>query len=215
MKLALPILYSFRRCPYAIRARLAIKVSNIKVQLREVILADKPKEMLACSSKGTVPVLQLADGTVIDESMDIMAWALTQHDPENWLPDSSARREEINCLIELNDTSFKQQLDYYKYSDRFPESTMQTYRQQAEGFLQQLEERLEQHLFLTGENPSLADMALLPFIRQFSNVDKTWFDQSPYIKLQVWLDSLLADRLFLEVMHKYSQWQPGNPIEHF
>ena len=215
MTQALPILYSFRRCPYAIRARLAIKVSNIKVELREVSLADKPEEMLASSAKATVPVLVLPDGSVIDESLDIMLWALAQHDPDNWLLDTPAQRNETDSLITLNDTDFKQQLDHYKYSDRFPEASMQTYRQQAEGFLQQLEERLEQHMYLIGENISLADMALLPFIRQFANVDKIWFYQTPYIKLQAWLDKLLSDRLFLSVMHKYALWQSGNHIECF
>jgi len=210
---ALPILYSFRRCPYAIRARLAIKVSNIKVELREVVLADKPKEMMMHSAKGTVPVLVLPDGGVIDESMDIMLWALALHDPENWLPDDPTRRDKIDFLIELNDTDFKQQLDHYKYSDRFPEAPMLTYRQQAEVFLQKLEERLQQHSYLTGDSISLADMSLLPFIRQFANVDKVWFEQSPYIKLQAWLKVLLIDRLFSDVMHKYAQWQPGDSPE--
>jgi len=211
----LPILYSFRRCPYAIRARLAIKVSNIQVELREVLLADKPKAMLACSDKGTVPVLLLPDGTVIDESMDIMLWALTQHDPENWLSDNSSIRDEVNHLIMTNDTDFKQHLDHYKYADRFPEESMLTCRQRADGFLQQLEEKLQKHSYLTGDSVSLADMAILPFIRQFANVDKTWFYQSTYIMLQAWLDTLLSDQLFCDAMRKYSRWQPGDSVKYF
>lgn len=211
----LPILYSFRRCPYAIRARLAIKVSNIQVELREVLLAEKPQEMLAFSAKGTVPVLLLPDGSVIDESRDIMLWALTRHDPQNWLPDNLAMRAETHRLIELNDTDFKQHLDHYKYAERFPEQSIQTCRQQAEVFLQHLEEKLQRHTYLTGNSVSLVDMALLPFIRQFANVDKTWFYETHYKKLQAWLDHLLAERLFMDVMKKYSRWQPGDRVEKF
>ena len=144
----LPILYSFRRCPYTIRARLAIKVSHIQVELREVSLADKPSEMLRYSPKGTVPVLILSDGSVIEESRDIMLWALQQNDPQQWLCASSQVNEEINSLIEFNDGEFKQQLDNYKYADRFPEHSLEDYRQRAEVFLLQLEERLNQQRFL-------------------------------------------------------------------
>jgi len=213
--LELPILYSFRRCPYAIRARLAIKVSNIKVELREVLLADKPKELLACSPKGTVPVLVLPDATVIEESRDIMLWALTQQDPQNWLSDHIAQRDEINRLIDINDTEFKQHLDHYKYADRFPEKSTETYRQQGERFLQQLEEKLKNNLYLVADEISLADMAIFPFVRQFAFVDKTWFEQTEYKKLQTWLDNLLADNLFSEVMKKYSRWRPDDTLQIF
>lgn len=199
----LPILYSFRRCPYAIRARLAIKVSNIEVELREVALSNKPKEMLVCSPKGTVPVLVLADGIVIDESRDIMLWALTQNDPQNWLTSDKCIQKETSILIDTNDNEFKQHLDHYKYSDRFPEYPMETYRQQAEVFLQQLENKLNQNQYLTGDNVSLADMAILPFIRQFAYVDKDWFDKTQYRKCQIWLDQLISSTLFSEVMKKH------------
>ncbi len=211
----LPILYSFRRCPYAIRARLAIKVSNIEVELREVLLADKPKELLACSPKGTVPVLVLPDGTVIDESRDIMLWALTQQDPQNWLSSHFTQQDEINRLIDINDTEFKQHLDHYKYADRFPEQSMESYRQQAESFLRQLEEKLTKNQYLVANEISLADIAILPFIRQFASVDKAWFYQTEYKNLQVWLDNLLADNLFSEVMKKCSRWQPGDAVLRF
>jgi len=200
----LPILYSFRRCPYAIRARLAIKVSNVQVELREVVLADKPKEMLACSAKGTVPVLQLVDGTVIDESLDIILWALKQNDPDNGLSYSHYR--EASSLIEFNDTEFKEQLDHYKYADRFPEQTMETYREKGEEFLQRLEEKLNEHAYLAGDKLSMLDMAIFPFIRQFAYVDKIWFDQSEYKKLQVWLEALLTSPLFNDVMKKHLKW---------
>ena len=137
----LPILYSFRRCPYAIRARLAIYVSNTKVELREVKLADKPKELISCSPKGTVPVLQLTDGTIIDESKDIMLWALNKNDPNNWLVSRKVEKQETNRLIDINDNEFKQYLDHYKYADRFPEQTIEYYRQQGEVFLQLLEKK--------------------------------------------------------------------------
>lgn len=130
----LPILYSFRRCPYAIRARLAIKVSSINIELREVQLSNKPKELLECSPKGTVPVLQLPDGAVIDESYDIMLWALKQHDPQKWLPKNLDDLLEMDRLINFNDGEFKQHLDHYKYADRFPQQSMDNYRQQAELF---------------------------------------------------------------------------------
>lgn len=205
----LPILYSFRRCPYAIRARLAIKVSNVQVELREVLLANKPEAMLTCSPKGTVPVLLLPDATVIDESLDIMLWALNQHDPQQWLASDSDKQDEINRLVELNETDFKPHLDHYKYAERFPEQSMETYRQQAEAFLLQLEQRLQQNRYLIGNNISLADIALFPFVRQFAHVDKTWFYQSRYKKLQIWLDYFLAEKLFSDVMKKYPRWQTG------
>lgn len=205
----LPILYSFRRCPYAIRARLAIKVSNVQMELREVVLSDKPKEMLDCSAKGTVPVLLLPDGEFIDESMDIMHWALAQHDPQGWLSNEIKVKQLINHLIDINDNDFKKKLDRYKYADRYPEQSIEIYRQQAEIFLHKIEIQLKQHQYLVGNNITLADMAILPFIRQFAYVDKNWFEQTPYIKTQAWLVSLLSEKLFNEVMIKYPPWKSG------
>ena len=213
--MTIPILYSFRRCPYAIRARLAIKASNIQVELREVVLADKPKELLICSPKGTVPVLVLTDDTVIDESRDIMWWALTQQDPHNWLGSTDTQWDEMNHLIDINDTEFKQHLDHYKYADRFPEQSAECYRQQAESFLQQLEAKLRKNQYLMTDKISLADMAIFPFVRQFAFVDKKWFEQTEYKKLQIWLDNVLADKLFIEVMQKYSRWLPGDKVQQF
>ena len=204
--LKLPILYSFRRCPYAIRARLAIKVSNVQVEIREVLLKDKPAEMLSISPKGTVPVLELVNGTIIDESRDIMTWALTQHDPENWLLTDNVKQEKVERLIDFNDNEFKQALDHYKYADRYPEHTMETYRQQGEVFLQQLEEKLTINDYLMGPDISQTDMAIFPFIRQFAYVDKDWFDQTSYTKLQKWLELLLNTKLFHHVMRKYPRW---------
>ena len=206
----LPILYSFRRCPYAIRARLAIRVSGIQVELREVVLSDKPKEMLAHSPKGTVPVLVLPDQTVIDESRDIMLWALEQNDPDSWLSDDLSIQKETSKLIEENDGVFKTKLDRYKYADRFPEKSAEEHRHGGEVFLSQLEDKLSQYKFLMGNDISLADMAVLPFIRQFAHVDKDWFYQTDYTKLKKWLDFLLSEKLFSDVLKKYPQWHNGD-----
>lgn len=209
----LPVLFSFRRCPYAIRARLAIKACGIKVELREVLLADKPEEMLRCSPKGTVPVLQLADTSVIDESLDIMLWALSQSDPQGWSPASEQKEKETFRLIEVNDEEFKPWLDKYKYSDRHPEQSKVYYRQQGECFLRQLEMKLNKTRYLLGDKISLVDMAIFPFIRQFAYVDKAWFDQTEHKMLQSWLESLLSLPLFHEVMEKYPKWTNGqNPL---
>lgn len=204
-----PILYSFRRCPYAMRARLAVKVSEVRVELREVVLKDKPKEMLDCSPKATVPVIQLDNGVVIDESRDIMEWALAVNDPQNWLPSNEAEAQEISHLIDLNDNSFKEHLDYYKYADRFPENSEEYYRKQGEEFLQELEQRLSNSQYLMSNNISLLDIAVFPFIRQFAYVDINWFEKSDYKKLNCWLNSLIESNLFKSVMIKYPQWSSG------
>jgi glutathione S-transferase len=206
----LPTLYSFRRCPYAIRARMAIKHCGIAVELREVVLSDKPAEMLATSPKGTVPVLILPDGTVIDESYDIMCWSLAINDPDNWLPDNEILRQKMDDLIETNDGPFKEYLDKYKYAARFPEYSAEDYRQQAEGQLQILENLLGESSFLLGDHMTMADIAIFPFIRQFAFVDKNWFDQTQYKQLQKWLKKILNMDKFTDVMNKYPQWVSGS-----
>ena len=204
-KQTLPILYSFRRCPYAMRARLAIAYSNIDVELREVDLGNKPQAMLLISPKATVPVLQLENGKVLDESLDIMLWALQQNDPEHWLKVASLANAQ--ALIRRNDEQFKYYLDRYKYADRYPAYSELYYRQQAELFLTDLEGLLTQSVFLCGEHFSLADAAILPFIRQFCAVDPAWFKASPYPALRQWLNHFLASPLFEQVMIKYPCWQ--------
>ena len=204
----LPVLYSFRRCPYAIRARMALIYSSINVELREVLLRDKPKSMLAASAKGTVPVLLLPDGRVLDQSRDIMLWALESSDPQQWYHE--ALTEPVNCLIDCNDNQFKTHLDHYKYWDRFPEQPQQFYRAQAEKFLLQLEGHLENNSYLLADRITLADIALFPFIRQFAYVDKPWFDQAPYPRLQVWLEKFLQSELFAAAMNKLPPWQEGD-----
>jgi glutathione S-transferase len=173
------------------------------VQLREIILKEKPQELLAISTKGTVPVLQLNNGEVLDESLDIMAWAISQKDPDNWL---SHNLKNMLSLIDENDFEFKPWLDKYKYADRFPDNSEIYYREQCEEFLLQLELRLKLNGYLFSSSLSLADIAILPFIRQFALVNEQWFKESPYPFLQQWLYSLIDTSLFHSVMHKYPLW---------
>jgi glutathione S-transferase len=211
MVLDLPVLYSFRRCPYAMRARMAVSYSAITVELREVVLRDMPAALLACSPKGTVPVLVLPDGAVLEESRDIIDWALAKNDPDDWLPvPGNALGEQPRQLVNTCDTSFKQQLDYYKYAERYPQHSADYYRSQGQVFLGQLQQRLEKHDWLCGDRMTVADVSIFPFVRQFANVDKAWFDQTPYLRLQAWLERLLCSQLFTSVMDKYPQWQEGD-----
>ncbi|WP_374406693.1 glutathione S-transferase [Pelagerythrobacter sp.] len=198
-----PILYSFRRCPYAIRARLALTVSAKRCELREVKLSAKPDAMLAASPKGTVPVLVLPDGEVIDESLDIMQWALGANDPEGWL-----RRNDA-ALIGRNDTSFKHDLDRYKYPDRY-DGDPTTHRAAGAAFLHELEARLAHAGQLCGQDRGFADAAIMPFVRQFAAVDNEWFAAQPLPNLQAWLAGHLASALFETVMVRSKPWQPGD-----
>lgn len=198
MTSSLPVLYSFRRCPYAMRARLALYTAKIAHEHREVDLKNKPLEMLAISPKGTVPVLQLVDGTVLEESLDIMKWAL--HIPHLSL-------EETQVITE-NDTTFKRSLDRYKYPGRYLEEAGINYRGQCEQFLRRLEAQLNP--FLTGNISTLTDMALFPFIRQFAMVDPEWFQAQSYPCLKTWLGFFIANALFQQVMQEYPLWSPEN-----
>jgi glutathione S-transferase len=198
--MALPILYSYRRCPYAMRARMALWAAKIQVEVREVSLRDKPAQLLQISPKGTVPVLQLPDSTVLEQSLDIMWWALTQHDPQGWL---NTDRDAAAHLITINDGDFKKALDRYKYPERYPEQAQSFYRQQGEQFLQLLETALQQHRFVLGESASMADVAIFPFIRQFAAVDAEWFAGSAYPQLRAWLNGWLESALFAQIMQKF------------
>ena len=205
----MPVLYSFRRCPYAIRARLALRQAGLPIELREVALRRKPPEMLALSPKGTVPVLQLPDGRVLDESLDIMRWALQQADPEGWL---DAEQNTAGAdLIALNDGPFKALLDRYKYPERHPERRVAEYRQEAvDLFIGPLNLRLAKTPFLLGPKPSFPDMAIVPFIRQFAQVDADWFAEAPLAALQTWLQGLTGSALFQTVMQaRHAPWTPG------
>lgn len=201
----LPILYSFRRCPYAIRARMALWASGIVVELREVKLAAKPPELIAASPKATVPVLVLADGTVIDQSLDIMRWALGQNDPDGWLA-----REDAG-LIAANDGPFKHHLDRAKYPGRYEEDGVTDHRAAALALLHPLEEQLADAPYLGGAGVGLTDAALFPFIRQFAAIDPEWFAAQPLPRLHAWLDVHLASPLFAAVMPKFAAWRAGDP----
>lgn len=202
------ILYSFRRCPYAMRARMALRYADFRVQLREVELKNKPDALISISARATVPVLLCDNGQVIDESLDIMYWALQQNDKDNWL--QVQHQSEIAALIKYNDTVFKTHLDHYKYADRYPEFSQLEYRRQGEVFLQQLEQRLQQQACLISDRTTLADVAIFPFIRQFAHVDIHWFDQAPYPRLHAWLYQWMDSVLFRSVMQKYAPWQAGD-----
>lgn len=202
--MSLPVLYSFRRCPYAMRARMALWVAGVTVELREVKLAAKPPALLAASPKGTVPVLALHDGQVIDQSLDIMRWALAQADPEGWLAGDDAG------LIAANDGVFKHHLDRAKYPGRYDEDGVTDHRAAALALLEPLEERLAQAPFLCGETCSLTDIALFPFIRQFAAIDPDWFAAQGLSHLQGWLARLLASDLFAAIMPKFAPWQEGD-----
>lgn len=198
-----PILYSFRRCPYAMRARLALLVSGQRVELREILLRDKPAAMLAASPKGTVPVLLLPDGRVIDESLDIMRWALARHDPENWLAGEDA------ALIATNDGPFKHHLDRYKYPERHG-SDPSFHRAAALELLADPERRLTRTPYLCGARRSLADMALFPFIRQFAATDRSWFETQAPPRLKAWLAGHLESDLFVRAMVRPTPWRAGD-----
>jgi glutathione S-transferase len=199
---ATPTLYSFRRCPYAMRARMAVRYAGCAVEIVEVSLKAKPVEMLERSPKGTVPVLVL-DDQVLEQSLDIMGWALAQNDPDDWLmADDYVAQRLIADLIARNDGPFKTSLDQYKYAVRYPEFSQQEYRQHGEVFLKELEERLGSQRFLVSDHLTLADIALAPFVRQFCFVDPEWFWQSPYVKLREWLQRFLDSALFVQAMQK-------------
>jgi glutathione S-transferase len=196
------LLYSFRRCPYAMRARMAVAYSSVKVETVEISLKAKPPEMLERSPKGTVPVLVLED-RVLEQSLDIMHWALEQNDPDDWslVSDVDGQRQ-IASLIEANDGAFKTDLDRYKYAVRYPEFSQETYRARGEVFLARLEGLLEGRDYLITDHLTLADTALAPFVRQFCGVDPEWFWQAPYPRLQGWLQRFLDSALFKQAMKK-------------
>lgn len=204
-RVSAPILYSFRRCPYAMRARLALAVSGVRYELREVKLSDKPAALLTASPKGTVPVLHLPDATVIDESLDIMRWALSICDPEGWL----ARDDP--ALIAANDGGFKHDLDRYKYPQRHG-SDSRVHRERGAAFLSELDRRLADHAQLCGPTRGLADAAIVPFVRQFAGVEPDWFAAQPLRRLQVWLASHRASPLFDAVMVRAPHWVSGSAI---
>ena len=201
------VLYSFRRCPYAMRARLALAIGGARCELREVKLSAKPEAMLAASPKGTVPVLELLDGTVIDESLDIMHWALAEADPEGWL------ERDDPALIAQCDGPFKHALDRYKYPDRHSQrdgADPLEHRERGLMFLRQLDDRLSGAGQLCGAARGLADAAIMPFVRQFASVDPDWFAAQNLPHLRPWLEGHLASPLFQTIMQRLAPWSPGD-----
>jgi glutathione S-transferase len=204
------ILYSFRRCPYAMRARMALNVSGLDYEHREVTLRDKPQTMLEASPKGTVPVFIKTDGEVIDESLAVMKFALTQNDPENWMCDKSEKTEQF---ISQMDNKFKFHLDRYKYASRYNDDAKRgdvdlVHRAKAVEILQVWEDALSHNTYLLGDTPSLADIATFPFIRQFAATDREWWDCRPLPHIADWLDSFLSSDRFKTIMKKHPLWSP-------
>ena len=198
----IPILYSFRRCPYAIRARLAVQAAGTPVELREVVLRAKPEAFLDASASATVPCLVTDTGT-LDESLEIMDWALAQHDPEGWTDMPAGGVE----WIDRCDGPFKHALDRTKYATRYPDEDAEKNRAKASAFLTDLDRQISEWIF---DRPTKADFAILPFVRQFAFIDKDWFDAQPWPRLQGWLERFLASEHFASVMQKYQQWAPGD-----
>lgn len=198
-----PILYSFRRCPYAMRARLALAASGSVCEIREVKLSAKPAALLTASPKATVPVLVLPDGRVIDESLDIMRWALQGRDPDRWLDRADA------ALIADNDGPFKYHLDRYKYPERHASDPAE-HRAAGVELLLPLERRLESHANLCGADMGLTDAAILPFVRQFAATDRSWFDAQPLPRVHAWLARFLDSALFAAAMLRFSPWHAGD-----
>ncbi len=195
------VLYSFRRCPYAMRARMALFVSGQRYEHREVVLRDKPPEMLEASPKGTVPVMVLEDDRVLEESLQIMRWALSLNDPEGWLERGDAD------LLEAIDGPFKHHLDRYKYSARYEDADPQMHRAECMKLLDRLEQRLTQSGYLAGDARGFIDIATFPFVRQFANSDRAWFNAQPLPHLHKWLESLIGSQLFADIMSKHPQWK--------
>lgn len=211
---ALPVLYSFRRCPYAMRARLGLAAAGQVCELREVALKHKPPSLMQASPKGTVPVLMLPDGQVLEQSLDIMLWALRQHDPEGWLTPSHGTLQDMLALIYECDGPFKRALDRCKYPTRYPDADGDVERASAVAWLQDLEARLaaavEPHRYLFGEHASLADMAIAPFVRQFAGIDAAWWQAQPWPRLREWLARWQGSDLFARVMGvKLAAWTEG------
>jgi glutathione S-transferase len=206
-----PLLYSFRRCPYAMRARLALAVSGQVCELREVVLARKPAALLHASAKGTVPVLVLPEGRVLEQSLDIMLWALRRHDPQQWLGDSDPALQAMLQLVAHCDGEFKFHLDRYKYPNRYDLNDGTPHQSQGSMFLHQLHNRLMANTYLLSGSPCLADMAIAPFVRQFAHTNPVWFASQPWPALQAWLNRFETSNLFLQIMSSYAPWEPMQP----
>ena len=209
------VLYSFRRCPYAMRARLAQSASGTVCELREVVLAHKPTALLQASPKGTVPVLVLPDGGLLEQSMNIMLWALRRNDPQQWLPATAQGMEAALQLIAWCDGDFKAHLDRYKYPSRYALTDGLADRALAAQSLETLNKRLASHRHLMGETFGLADAAIAPFVRQFAHTDPAWFASQPWPALQQWLAGFEASDNYARVMVKFAAWTEGQSVQLF
>ena len=209
--MGLPILYSFRRCPFAMRARMALLASARCCELREVALRDKAAELVEASAKGTVPVLVDVDGSVIEQSLDIMLWSLHGNDPLHWLPSTARSMDEARSLIGGCDGEFKQALDRYKYPDRYPGADRLRQRAIAGRFLAGLQARLEGRAWLGGAHAALADYAIMPFVRQFAMVEPDRFAGQAWPSLHRWLQALTDSPIFSRSMEKQEPWRSGRP----
>lgn len=208
-----PILYSLRNCPYAMRARIAIFKAKQTVLLRDVVLSNKPKEMIAESPKGTVPVLVLTNKMVLEESLEIMLWALNETDPNDLLHKNDPTAvEQMLEIIQLFDDEFKESLEQYKCAKRYKENNIEQCREKCEQYLQQLEQRLANTQYLMSNKESLVDIALVPFIRQFARVERQWYLQSPYPNVRQWLNNYLQSPMFTKVMAKYPLWLDNHEV---
>lgn len=198
------------------RARMALTVSAEPYRHREIVLRNKPAEMISISPKATVPVLELPDGRVLDESLDIATWALGINDPEQWLAPQNGSVQNMMELIDINDGPFKQHLDRYKYANRYDADTdPEHHRSEGYSFLHTLNTRLGEHAHLFGGRACLADYAIFPFVRQFANTDRDWFDGQPLSDLQKWLEAHLSSDLFQNIMKKLAPWKPGDKEPQF
>ena len=206
----LPVLYSFRRCPYAMRARMAILKGGKFCRLREVELRRMPEQLTIISPKATVPVLVQETGELLEESIDIMLWALADCDPDNWLMPDHGNLSEMLDLVKELDGEFKHHLDRYKYSSRYKDADPDFHKNRALAALNSLIARLDDWPNLFGHELSLADIAIFPFIRQFANTDRTWFDGLQLVPLQSWLDRNLQSDLFVQIMRKEEVWRVGD-----
>ena len=204
-----PILYSFRRCPYAMRARFAIRASGINVEIREIKLQNKPIEFLRLSPKGTVPVLVTNSEEILDESLDIMNWALRIKDSKNWLAEGNLNQNELENILKILELEFKQNLDKYKYSTRYKNIDKNFYRDKNLIFLNKLNNLLKTNKALNCSHLSLIDYAIFPFIRQFRNVDEKWFDSLNFNFVKKWLYQIIDSEDFLSIMKKYKLWEPN------
>ncbi len=214
-----PILYSFRRCPYAIRARYCLAILDVRVEIREVVLKNKPDALLLLGGRTSVPQLIDSRGQRFAESLDIIFWSLENTNNQTlanslW-PCERTRQQKLLSWIHYNDHFFKYWLDRYKYADRYPEFSEEYYRCRAEVFLRRLEGRLKSHAFIMSDSLSLADICLFPFVRQFAAVDHAWFNGSRYVEVRRWLSEFLASELFSIVMTKYEKWEDGQQMRTF